>query len=59
MIYSEQVKPRVGECGEAWEVRYATPKGKGLQRFGGFKARAKATNFAVEKLQELLDNPAR
>ncbi len=56
MIRSEQVAPRHLESGEAFVVHYSTPLRKGDKRFGGFKAREKATLFAVEILKELLDN---
>lgn len=56
MIRCEQVEGRRMGEGFAYEVYYKTPLREGMERFGGFKAREKATLFAVEKLKELLDN---
>lgn len=56
MIRCEQTEPRYAESGNAFVVHYRTPKREGFRRFGGFKAREKATLFAVEILRELLDN---
>lgn len=57
MIGCEKVQPKVGDTGEAFTVSFITSKRHGTQRFGGEHARAEATNFAVEILEELLDNP--
>lgn len=56
MIFCEQVPPR-GYIEEiAFLVTYKTPKREGSKRFGGHRAREKATTFANEILRELLDN---
>lgn len=54
MIGCEKVKGRLPWEGDAWTVSYITAKRHGTRRFG---SRAEATTFAVEILQELLDNP--
>lgn len=56
MIRCEKEKGRAGIGDEAFTVHYKTPLREGNERFGGFKAREKATAFAVEILKELLDN---
>lgn len=55
-LYSEEVPARMGDQGPAYMVHFRTPFRSGAQRFGGNGARARATNFAVEILQELLDS---
>lgn len=56
MIRSEYVEPRGSWEDAAYVVHYRTPLREGSQRFGGHRARDKATLFAVEILKELLDN---
>jgi hypothetical protein len=57
MIKTKRVKPHHVDKGtEAFEIEYQTPKRTGTRRFGGYDARAKATAFAVELLQELQGN---
>ena len=56
MIYCEEVKGRHSTEGSAYVITYRTPLRVGRERFGGYRARDKATAFAVEILQELLDN---
>ena len=55
MIYCEEVEGRGFIKEPAYVVHYKTPAREGQEHFGGFKAREKATAFAVEILQELLD----
>ncbi len=51
MIRCDIIKGRVGEHEPAYQITYKTPVSEGVERFG---TRAKATLFAVEKLEELL-----
>ena len=53
MIKCEKIEGRDGFDDDAFIVEFKTPVREGFQRFGGFRARAKATAFAVELLQEL------
>jgi hypothetical protein len=53
MIKCEKIEGRNGFDDDAFIVEFKTPVREGFQRFGGFRARAKATAFAVELLQEL------
>ena len=53
MIRSEYVEPRGMFEGPAYVVHYRTPLREGSRRFGGHRARDKATTFAIEILEEL------
>ena len=52
MIRGEEIKPGYAGEDSAWIVHYATAKRQGSQRFA---TRAKATAFAVELYEELLE----
>ncbi len=54
MIRCEEEKGRAGFGDAAFTVYFETPLRKGSERFGGHRAREKATLFAVEILEELL-----
>ena len=56
MIKCERVKGRNGLDDDAYVIEFKTPVREGFQRFGGFRARAKATAFAIELLQELQES---
>ena len=56
MIFCEQVPPRDYIEETAFLITYKTPKREGSQRFGGYRARDKATAFANEIVRELLDD---
>jgi len=55
MIECKEVPPRGALEEKAYVVIYLTPRREGHRRFGGYKAREKATAFGIELLEELLD----
>ncbi len=55
MIRTEEVRGYAG-ADTAYIIHYETPAAKGKKRFGGHKAREKATNFAVECMEQLVND---